>query len=852
MPIPHLPPGATPGAPVPAGPEFAPTGFNNTLDNINAGTGQLTPDGVRAGTAPAAGPQDMGSQFLHAWFPWLNTVEAVANNVPGAAAGLGAGDPAGDPLSYLAQWGGNFLSSFGTTLLNGVTSFFGLDFSKYLGAAGQVGNFYLNKFGGFASGQGLTADEQAMYDANTGEYLGGDPAAGYATDTYGSNTGATTAVVSNGGLAKTALTGERGKGSGVIPSLDAQSQAKVDASAAPNASVIDSANIQDYLNRMAAKYNLAVQAQGDAAYRGNEPGSLHEVGRAGDLSGKPEDMAAFVKAWNSNPDLVAATRQLIYTPDAQTGGEIYGGAPVTGFDWASAAHNDHIHLGLEGVPGMRRQDGQIVELGPGGYANVVPGSNSGSSIFGYKPAPSNQSGLGQLGSGLFGPGPSGTGGPTPPSGMPPLTSGRNGPAAPPPPGPGNIGLSGTNSSPLPRTPGPFAPIPGGPQGIRRSGGRRRPGQTGRVVLPGQVGGRITPGIAPKANYAGGNQQTWDAVYASFLEAGFNPAEWPDAVNLINGESGWRPTVENPSSKAFGLFQFLGSTQKAYLPDKNPDPRVQGVAGMKYIKDRYGSPAAAWKFWQSQSPHWYDNAGMLPRGVSVVANQTADDEVILKRKDAGRAKQILDQVKQGGGIGSRAGGGVQVPPSAMPPTTKKPGPPLAPDVDIPKSLPAPGISGPAAPAPGPQTAGAAPASLDYVHPGLAKGISSGAATLGSLAQTAASFGMMMGGGAGAAAGGLGGGGGGGPSISGLFQQGGKIATGVANVVSAAITGITKTGTTDNPYGVTLKNNTPPPPLAPDNRRIHNGDNNFASMDEWRRQTQIQDAQDQQAAMTRMKV
>ena len=402
----------------------------------------------------------------------------------------------------------------------------------------------------------------------------------------------------------------------------------------------------------------------------------------------------------------------------------------------------------------------------------------------------------------------------------------------------------------PTTMNPFG-IPGAPQGLRRPGSPMGPGA---VMMPNRMGGRITPGVAPPANYSGGNQQTWDQVYAAFTEAGFPPGEWGALVNLLNGESGWRPTVANPSSGAFGLFQFLGSTQKAYLPDKNPDPYIQGRAGMKYIKDRYGSPAAAWQFWQNQSPHWYDRGGMLPRGMSVNVNQTNEDEVVLRRDDARKAKRVIENAKQmdprgRGGAGGQAG----IP---VPPTTKRPGPPLAPDVDIPRALPAPGISGPPAPEPAAQKVGQAPASNSYVHPGLAKGITSGAATLGSIAQAAASFGMMAGmaGGAGAAGGGAGGGGGGGPTamISGLFQQGGKIATGVANVFSAALTGITKPGTTENPYGVTLKNNQPAPPLAQDNRRVHNGDNNFASMDEWRQQSQLRDAQDMQAQMTRIKV
>jgi hypothetical protein len=150
----------------------------------------------------------------------------------------------------------------------------------------------------------------------------------------------------------------------------------------------------------------------------------------------------------------------------------------------------------------------------------------------------------------------------------------------------------------------------------------------------------------------------------------------------------------------------------------------------------------------------------------------------------------------------------------------------------------------------QNVAPAPGDNQYLLPAISKGIQSGAATIGNIAQTAAAIGTMgaTGGMGGAIAGGMGGGG---PSISGLIQQGGKIVEGIANVGAAFLSGFTQFGgSTPNAYGVQLRGNNQPPPVAGDNRRVHNGDNYFASQEEWRRQTQIQDAQDMQAAMARI--
>jgi hypothetical protein len=79
-------------------------------------------------------------------------------------------------------------------------------------------------------------------------------------------------------------------------------------------------------------------------------------------------------------------------------------------------------------------------------------------------------------------------------------------------------------------------------------------------------------------------------------------QWTDLVSLWNRESGWSNTAQNPTSTAYGIAQFLDTTWSAVGAAKTSDPTVQISAGLKYIKQRYGSPSAAWA--HEQANGWY--------------------------------------------------------------------------------------------------------------------------------------------------------------------------------------------------------------------------------------------------------
>jgi hypothetical protein len=74
-------------------------------------------------------------------------------------------------------------------------------------------------------------------------------------------------------------------------------------------------------------------------------------------------------------------------------------------------------------------------------------------------------------------------------------------------------------------------------------------------------------------------------------------------NIIMRESKWDINATNPSSGAYGIPQALpGSKMASEGSDWRTNPATQIIWGIKYMKDRYGSPCAAWGFKSSHG--WY--------------------------------------------------------------------------------------------------------------------------------------------------------------------------------------------------------------------------------------------------------
>ncbi|WP_030859920.1 transglycosylase SLT domain-containing protein [Streptomyces sp. NRRL S-37] len=73
--------------------------------------------------------------------------------------------------------------------------------------------------------------------------------------------------------------------------------------------------------------------------------------------------------------------------------------------------------------------------------------------------------------------------------------------------------------------------------------------------------------------------------------------------IVDHESSWNYRADNPTSDAYGLMQALpGSKMSSAGADWATNPATQIKWGLGYMNERYGSPCAAWTFWQAN--HYY--------------------------------------------------------------------------------------------------------------------------------------------------------------------------------------------------------------------------------------------------------
>lgn len=114
--------------------------------------------------------------------------------------------------------------------------------------------------------------------------------------------------------------------------------------------------------------------------------------------------------------------------------------------------------------------------------------------------------------------------------------------------------------------------------------------------------------AHQAPQAAGRSYTRHAVPTTgsareYASSQMSADEFACFSNIVERESGWSVTAENPSSGAYGLMQALpGSKMAAAGSDWRYSAATQIRWGIGYIDANYGSPCAAWEFWQSHG--WY--------------------------------------------------------------------------------------------------------------------------------------------------------------------------------------------------------------------------------------------------------
>lgn len=100
---------------------------------------------------------------------------------------------------------------------------------------------------------------------------------------------------------------------------------------------------------------------------------------------------------------------------------------------------------------------------------------------------------------------------------------------------------------------------------------------------------FTGNTGPVSSSAAKNMSIGRALAAAY---GWSGSQWSDLVALWNRESGWNNNAQNPTSTAYGIAQFLDTTWTGY-GTKTANPYLQIKYGLEYIRNRYGSPAAAW-------------------------------------------------------------------------------------------------------------------------------------------------------------------------------------------------------------------------------------------------------------------
>ncbi len=130
----------------------------------------------------------------------------------------------------------------------------------------------------------------------------------------------------------------------------------------------------------------------------------------------------------------------------------------------------------------------------------------------------------------------------------------------------------------------------------------------------------------------------NVALAQHLASGYgwgSGPQWACLDELWTRENAaWDPAQWNlAGSGAYGIPQALPASKMASAgADWRTNAATQIRWGLGYIRDRYGSPTAAYQFWLSQMPHWYRRGGR----VRAFANGGLVPEPVLGIGASGRA------------------------------------------------------------------------------------------------------------------------------------------------------------------------------------------------------------------------
>ena len=98
------------------------------------------------------------------------------------------------------------------------------------------------------------------------------------------------------------------------------------------------------------------------------------------------------------------------------------------------------------------------------------------------------------------------------------------------------------------------------------------------------------------------KQVQEYAKSRMKDYGWTDADFQALLQMWERESGWNYKAENPSSGAYGIPQMnpLGGHPIAMEASYRNSAQKQVDVGLDYIRARYGSPSAAWKFWQAHN------------------------------------------------------------------------------------------------------------------------------------------------------------------------------------------------------------------------------------------------------------
>ncbi|MEI7778239.1 MAG: lytic transglycosylase domain-containing protein [Actinomycetes bacterium] len=146
------------------------------------------------------------------------------------------------------------------------------------------------------------------------------------------------------------------------------------------------------------------------------------------------------------------------------------------------------------------------------------------------------------------------------------------------------------------------PVTGAPTAIRIRTVAKAVVVAHRLAVPAAVPAAM-PRLSAHARFGSVGYNQWYASSTMAAMYNWHATQFICLAEVWQHESNWNQNAHNPSSGAHGIPQALpGSKMASAGANWRTDPRVQIRWGLGYIKTQYGTPCAAWAFWQNHS--WY--------------------------------------------------------------------------------------------------------------------------------------------------------------------------------------------------------------------------------------------------------